>query len=153
MSLEITKETAKKLYPESQRWFQERLEEAFGKDCFKRKSFDSIKTFEDACEELEIDPTTVVNSTDQPDEAAYKKLKIIIRAINQGWIPDRDDTKQRKCWPFFNLANAGFVTSYVNYAPSLAYANFGFRLCFESEEKANYAGRQFLKLYKEFLAI
>jgi hypothetical protein len=79
MGLTLQKSTAKKIYPDAPDWFKELLEENFGKDLFKKRSFEDIKTFEDACEELGIDPEEVTHKNDTPDEAAYKKLLLSAR--------------------------------------------------------------------------
>ena len=151
MELKIKKETAKRLYPDSQDWFKEVLEETFGKECFKKKSFDEIKTFEDACEELGISTAQFIG-TETSDEVAYKKLKVIVKAINQGWIPDWNNTNQRKWWPWFNLSS-GFGFSDSSYSCDGTITDVGSRLCFESEEKSDYTAKQFIDLYKEFLTI
>jgi hypothetical protein len=150
--MKIEKETAKRLYPESQSWFQEQLEEAFGKDCFNKKSFDEILTFEDACEVLGINPDSVISDMDTTDEAAYKKLKVIVKAINQVWTPDWNNGDQKKWYPYFNLSS-GFGFSGPGYSCDSAVASVGSRLCFETEKKADYTAKQFLELYKEFLII
>jgi hypothetical protein len=150
MELKLKKATAKKLYPESPDWFKEELEEAFGKECFQKRRFDEIKTFEDACEELGIDPESVIHDADTMDERAYKKLKVIIKAINQGWIPDWDNGNQEKWWPWFNLSSGfGFDDSY--YLCTYTDTCVGSRLCFESKEKSDYCVNKFLNLYKTFL--
>jgi hypothetical protein len=150
MSLKIEKETAKKLYESVPDFFKAQLEEAFGKEAFRKKHFTDIKSFDDACAALEIDPDAVCNDSDTADEAAYKKLKIVIAAINQGWIPDWNNSDQRKWWPWFNLSS-GFGFSSAVYHYDLAISSVGSRLCFESSEKAEYAGTQFIELYKAFL--
>lgn len=152
MGLTLKKSTAKKIYPDSPDWFKEVLEENFGKELFKKRTFEDIRTFEDACEELGIDPQTVTNENDTPDEAAYKKLKIVIKATNQGWTPDWNNSNQYKWWPYFNLSSgSGFshTSSYCCYE----YSAVGSRLCFESEAKSNYAAKQFNELYKQFFTI
>jgi len=152
MGLTLQKSTAKKIYPESPDWFKKVLEENFGTDLFKKRTFEDIKTFEDACEELGIDPETVTHKNDTPDEVAYKKLKIVIRAINQGWVPDWNDKSQYKWWPYFNLSSgSGFSFSHSYYYCELT--SVGSRLCFESEAKSNYAATQFNELYKQFFTI
>ena len=151
MSLKIKKETAQKLYVESPEWFKEQLVEEFGEACFKAKSFDDIKTFEDACTELEINPGSVFNYQDSPDEIAYKKLKVIAKAINRGWTPDWSDSNQYKYYPYFRLLSSGFGFSVTFYDVTGASTLVGSRLCFESSEKSKYAGTQFIDLYKEFL--
>lgn len=152
MELKIKKETAKEIYAESPNYLKKILEETFGKDCFKKKSSDKILTFEDACEVLDIDPNSVISDQDTSDEAAYKKLKVIVKSINQGWIPDWIDTNQKKWFPYFNLSS-GFGFSGTDYDYAYAHASVGSLLCFESEAKAKHAGTRFLQLYKEYLTV
>jgi hypothetical protein len=118
--------------------------------------FTDIKTFNDACkacgtseEEFYLEWSDRLLPS---DTFAYEQLKLIVKAINQGWTPDWNDTNQRKWWPYFNLSSGfGFSHSYsyYGYAPAAA----GSRLCFQTEEKSNYAANQFTELYKEFISI
>jgi len=152
MKLKLKRSEVKRLHIESTEWGRKVLEESVGEEFFKKRNFDDIKTFEDACEELGIDPETVIQENDTPDEAAYKKLKIVVTAINQGWVPDWDNKSQYKYWPWFNLSSgSGFSDSSSVY--NSAFTTVGSRLCFESEEKSNYAAKQFNELYKQFLTI
>lgn len=48
-------------------------------------------------------------------------------------------------------AHAGFGYLTAHYRSSHAYANLGFRLCQETEEKAKYFGQQFIELWAEYL--
>jgi hypothetical protein len=147
--MKIEMQLAKKLYPEAPAWFQRELEDSFGKKYFRKRDFTEIKCFEDACEELGIS-TEQFSGVETSDEEAYKKLKIVIQAINQGWTPDWTNSNEKKWWPYFNLSSGfGFSCTYYYYDYPGSYV--GSRLCFESQEKAAYAGRQFLNLYKEFL--
>ena len=148
--VKVTKETAKKLYDSVPDFFKEQLEAAFGKDAFRKIDYKDIKTFKDACNALDIDPDAVCNKGDTLDEAAYKKLKIIAKAINQGWVPDWDNTNERKWFPWFSLAS-GFGFDDSGYSCGCSRTVVGSRLCFESEEKADYAGKQFTAIYEEFL--
>jgi hypothetical protein len=152
MELKIKKETAKKIYQDAPAYLKEILVETFGRECFAKRKFNEIKTFEDACSELGITQEDLlhIGNNDLPDEKAYKKLKIVIMAINQGWIPDWNDTDQRKWYPWFNLSS-GFGFSLSAYCYDDAHTAVGSRLCFESEEKSDYAAKQFLDLYKQFL--
>ncbi len=147
--MKITKETAKKIYETAPSFFKEQLESEFGKNTFKKLKFTDIKTYDDACEALEVD-SRVCGVNDTEDEIAYKQLKVITRAINQGWKPDWNNTYQKKWYPYFNL-RSGFGFSGSGYDFGCADAHVSSRLCFESQEKANYAGNQFLELYKQFL--
>lgn len=148
--MNIEKQTAKRLYDESPEWFQEQLEEEFGKEFFQKKSFKDIKTFEDACSELEIDPKGVFHESDSPDEVAFKKLKVIIRAINQGWKPNWNDSNERKWWPWFTLSS-GFGFSVSGYDNANARTTVGSRLCFQDKERSDYVATQFIDIYKAFL--
>lgn len=49
-------------------------------------------------------------------------------------------------------ASAGFGCLYATGRSSSAYADFGFRLCQENETKAKYFGKEFIKLWAEYLA-
>jgi len=148
--VKVTKETAKKLYDSVLDFFKEQLEAAFGKDAFRKIDFRDIKTFPDACKALDINPNAGWNNYDTIDEAAYKKLKVITKAINQDWIPDWNSTNQKKWFPWFRLSSGfGFVGS--DYNCDYSRTDVGSRLCFESEEKADYAGKQFTAIYEEFL--
>ena len=49
-------------------------------------------------------------------------------------------------------AYAGFGSLYTPYRSSNSSANYGFRLCQETQEKAAYFGRQFIDLWAEYLA-
>lgn len=51
----------------------------------------------------------------------------------------------------FNGAYAGFGCLHAFYRSSIAIADFGFRLCQETEEKAKYFGQQFIELWAEYL--
>jgi len=150
--MEITKQEAKRIYPDAPEWLKEKLEQEFGADYFQHESYEEIKTFEDACAKLDIDPLLVSNESDTPDEAAYKKLKLIVKAINAGWEPDWNNTGQRKYWPWFRLSS-GFGCSDSTYYYGHAITGVGSRLCFESEEKSTYAANQFIDIYEQFLTV
>jgi hypothetical protein len=118
------------------------------------KITDRIKTFEDAAQC--IDPIEFVitcrRNGDAPDEIAYKKLKIICRALNEGWTPDWSDSSQPKYFPWFKY-NSGFGFSITLCDYWYSATTVGSRLCFHSAELAEYAGKQFQKEYNEFLSL
>jgi hypothetical protein len=152
MELKIEKETAtaKKIYADAPDSLKENLVETSGRECFEKMKFTDIKTFEDACLDQKIGHGAAYFTEGSTDEIAYKKLKVVIRAINQGWIPDWNNADQYKWWPWFNLSSGfGFSLTHCYYADT--HTTVGSRLCFESREKAEYAGQQFLDLYKQFL--
>jgi len=121
----------------------------------KKKDFREIKTFEDACIELNINPDSINNSVNvinrftKPIIANYK-LMIIAEAINQGWTPDWNNSNQRKYFPYFNLSS-GFGFGDSGYYCVYSITSVGSRLCFETEEKSTYTGKQFIDIYKDYL--
>lgn len=157
-SLEINENKAYELYPTASPEFKQVLEDTFGKEFFNRKITERVKTYEDACAVLGIDPhTSMPDTSDCPKEdrrayIAFHKLVVITRALNEGWRPDWSNTDQPKWfnWWYAN-GNAGLACAYSNGAPSYACAHFGSRLCFKSEALADYAAETFKGLYEEYL--
>ena len=123
------------------------LQSVFGTDFFKRSIMDKVKTFEDACAVLGIAVANVTSTYDTPDEAAYKQLKVIVRALNEGWTPDWGNGDETKYYPYFNMDN-GFSFHYSN--DYFRYSLVGSRLCFRTRELCDYAAKQFLPIYKQF---
>jgi hypothetical protein len=116
--------------------------------------FTDIKTFDDACvacgtseKEFYLKFSDMLLDA---DTFAYEQLKIVVRAINQGWYPNWNDGNQRKWYPYFNLSS-GFGFSDSLYGCEYANTSSGSRFCFETEDKASYAGQQFLAIYKEVI--
>ena len=168
-ALKIEEEKALLLYPKASEEFKSILEDTFGSDFFKRDITDRIKTYEDACEVLGIDPENQPDVSDCENEdvksiLAYHKLIIICRALNEGWKPDWTNTSEYKYYPWFQFkqgvlfggaaahgTNAGFVFSSTYYAASSASAHFGSQLCFKTSELAKYAGVQFGEIWNDYL--
>ena len=142
-----------------------------------------IKTFADACRELGSDHPFVKaydgyvsqRGMSDYDLVAYLQLRIITKALNEGWEPKFISGEYR--WaPYFRLytkeeidkmdtrtkARVVFRGSYVASAyggvayaiayndASYANAGTGSRLAFKSEKLAAYAGRQFAEIYADF---
>ena len=159
--------------------------------------YKSIKTYEDACEALDISPIYSGNAVkavcdnvnqhwdfrqEMPKHIiALMKLEVISRALwGRDWEPKPDASGNTWFYyPWFALftqneidnmdaaefekrallagtaaygANAGFGYLNTNLRSSIASAGIGFRLCQETEEKAEYFGRQFIKIWADYLA-
>jgi len=111
-----------------------------------------IKTFEDACNRLGIDPVQSKFSEGEPDEIAYKKLKIVVKALNENFTVDWSNDKQQKFFPWFNMNPPGgfkFNGSVCGFACSPLTG--GNTMCFKSRGLADYAAEQFADLYKQWL--
>ena len=124
------------------------LEKLHGKQVFQKSITEQVKTFEDACKLLGITPNTVFTKADNKDDIAFKKLKVIAAALNQGWKPNWKDGNEYKYYPWFDLSK-GFVL--VNVHCRYQHSNVSSRLCFVSEDVARYAATQFLSLYKDYM--
>ena len=113
---------------------------------------------------------------DNKDIIAYLKLRIIVAALNEGWEPQfvpgeyrwapyfilytkdeidkmDEETRARVVYRSYNIANANGGVSCANaYSDSAyVYASIGSRLAFKSDELAEYAGKQFIEIYADFM--
>lgn len=108
------------------------------------------------------------------DFIAYLKLRIIAAALNEGWEPQftedecryypwfefftqselnemSDDEKGRVVGRAFDNSNAVGGFAYAYNASSYSSGYNGSRLAFKTRELAEYAGRQFVELYADFV--
>ena len=112
----------------------------------------------------------------EPDEIAYIKLKAIATVLNEGWTP-QFTTDEYRWFPWFYLytqdeidkmseekrsrvvlrssyyacAYGGVACALALYDSSSAYAYYGSRLAFKTEELAVYAGKQFTEIWADFV--
>lgn len=156
-TLQITKKDALKALKEANSESKKVLKNLFGSqlsDDIKER----VKTFEDACAEEGKTPESVLPYKDPQDDHerglnAMAKMLVIAKALNEGWTPDWTNGNQRKWYPWFkhNGAGFGFSFSYCVYTDS--HSDVGSRLCFQTEELADYAGKQFIKEFNDFLIL
>ena len=119
-----------------------------------------IKTFEDACKALGLDPKkSLPDFSGYPEKhakgmIAHAKLVIIAEALNEGWTPDWTDGNWDKYYPWFEMGSpSGVGFSCGDYGHWLSGSSVGSRLCFKSSELAKYAGKQFEQLYKDYFVM
>ena len=122
---------------------------------------DRVKTYEDACKVLGVEPINEQNAKAQgfrSDEIARRKLETIAAALNEGWKPDWNNTDQYKYYPYFYIqentkgkGSAGLSFADAHYAATTTDASVGSRLCFYASRLARYAGNQFTDLYEQIL--
>lgn len=114
--------------------------------------FRTIKSFEDACKRVDVDPEKLPDVSMLPEDlkkpivAAYR-LMVIFLAINNGWKPDWSNWNQYKYFPWYEVRSSGFGFSHSLYAYDLTYASVGSRLCTDTKEKALYIAEQFESEY------
>ena len=114
--------------------------------------------------------------TDAKDILAYLKLRIIAAALNEGWEPKFTKDEWRH-YPYFSVltkeeyehlkdeakgrcvgrsdsnanADGGLVYAGTNFGSAYSGANSGVRLAFRTKELAQYAGKQFLNIWADFI--
>lgn len=122
---------------------------------------DRVKTYEDACKVLGVEPINEQNAKAQgfrSDEIARRKLETIAAALNEGWKPDWNNTDQYKYYPYFYIqenakgkGSAGLSCANSILTAASTTAIIGSRLCFYASRLARYAGNQFTDLYEQIL--
>ncbi len=143
--------------------------------------YKSIKTYEDACIALgeKVDEEKLSEAGVPKHIIAQMKLELICKALWGGEVkvyPD-PDCNRIYWYPWFGLynqseiddmsdekrgcllsayasdgASAGFGSLLAGSRSSNSAAATGFRLCLDTEEKAEYFGEQFLELWAEAIA-
>lgn len=97
-------------------------------------------------EDVEVQKLNVLLQIDNIDEIiAEQKLVIIIKAVNEGWKPNFDDTYQSKwfLWWYLGKNFRLYCADGSSYVPP--------RLCLESKEKAIFMSENFKSLYEKYL--
>jgi hypothetical protein len=110
-----------------------------------------IKTVDDVLAWHNLDKASWARScadlTD--DEKAYRLLKLLAKALNQGWTPDWNNHNEYKYYPWFEMGGSpGF--RFLDSADWGSCSGVGSRLCFISEEVADYIAQQFIDLYRDY---
>lgn len=179
-TLNIEKEKAINAYQQGSEEQKKVLEQLFGKETFRPKMVtDRIKTFNDALKELGPNHilvkeyNVIKNNKTTYKTKLYSQLCVITAAMNEGWRP-RFVKEEYRYFPYFYLytneeisrmseeekSRVVFRSNSSAYAyggvacannDSVYVANVGSRLAFKTEELAEYAGKQFTKLYAEYL--
>jgi len=155
------------------------LNDIFGEDTFKPKDIrDRVKTFEDACTVLGIDPDEWKKKHLMLDKdvLAYLKLRVITQALNEGWY-SKFTEDERRYYPWFYIltqeendnlsaeekrrcvgranlnasADGGLVCAYACYASSYSFTSYGARLAFSNYDLAVYVGKQFIDIWADFV--
>lgn len=110
------------------------------------------------------------------DLIAYLKLRIIVTALNEGWEPkfekgeyryypwfylytkeqydELDDEEKGRCVlrsGYSKNSSCGFVCCGESYDASGSYTSNGSRIAFRTRELADYAGRQFVDEFADFM--
>ncbi len=156
-NLTILKANAIKAFTGADKAGKKLLSDLFGDKVLSEKITDRVKSFEDACElngeNAELLLRTWKANGDEPHEIAYKMQTRIAKALQQGWQADYSNGKQPKWYPWFvwDKVASGFRFSYSYYGCDRTYTAVGPRLCFPTEELADYFGKQFIEIHNQRL--
>jgi hypothetical protein len=115
-----------------------------------------IKSFEDACAKLGLDPlvlpdVSMIDQSLQKSIIANYKLCIIYKVINNGWVPDFINSNQCKYYPWFKVLSSGLVYSNASYNYDSTFTYVGVHLYTDTSVKAEYIGKQFKDIYGDYL--
>jgi hypothetical protein len=120
-----------------------------------------VKTFEQACESLGLDPVNIIPEVSfYPEDSrkavvAMAKLLIINRALNGDWKPDWNNVEEYKYYPWWNMEktddNPSGFGLYCVYYFHLSTSGVGSRLCFQTRSLAEHAAKHFIDLYRDML--
>lgn len=108
---------------------------------------DRVKSFKDACNVLGLKIDSVFSSTDSKDDIAFKKLKVIIKALNEGWYPNWENEGEYKYFNYFKMKGVFSYWSTDNYCTGTSVPS---ALCLKSKVLAEYAVEIALEEYKEY---
>ena len=146
------------------------------------KDYKSIRSYEDACKALgeSVDEETLKKAGVPKHIIAQMKLELICKALwGRGevkiyptptgkriyWFPwfvlyipsevEGMDEEQKDCLLSVTASNGapmGFGFRVAHFRSSRSAAHNGFRLCLDTEDKAEYFGKQFLEVWAEAIA-
>ena len=120
-----------------------------------RTIYERVRTFEDACQELGIDHELVMEYLLLKELGVSKsilaiaKLKIITKALNEGW-PDNADKIEwwdRKYFPNLRLRKEGGMP--LSYVSSMSAGHFGSPFYYRTEALAKYSVNTFTDIWTD----
>lgn len=121
----------------------------------KKEVTERVKTLGDAIQELgendcEVQQLRKLHSIDSLSTAiiAEQEIVIIVKALNEGWIANWNDSSEYKYFTWFYL---GDNFRYNHCSDWCAGSNTSSRLCLKTSDLAKYAGEQFTEIYKKFM--
>lgn len=128
------------------------------------KTKTTITSFEDACAVVGLDPQKIIPDVSmfpakhQAALIATAKMYVITEAINEDWQPDWNDGDEEKWFPWWDMEvdknnPSGFRFNAAYFGRTGTISAGGSRLCFKTREKAEYAAKTFIDLYRDMMVI
>lgn len=116
-----------------------------------------VKTLEDAIDILGKDHPVVLDyygiciGTDAPDIRAYAKLRVIVTALNEGWKPILGDEHEPHYVPYFVRTNDGKNIVFDGVGRECEPISYCSQFYFKTKELAEYCGKQFVDIWRDYL--
>jgi hypothetical protein len=143
--IELTQEEINEMFDASDNKQKKVLSKFFSKP---ESITNKVKSFKDACIVLGVNEDDVFNKkTDSSDDIAFKKLKMIVKALNEGWYPNWNDDNERKYFIWWNM-KGGFSYYAVTYNGTDA--NVPSALCLKTRDLAEHISNIAFKEFKEY---
>lgn len=119
----------------------------------KIKVIDRVKSYSDACDELQIQQLTIESFLFLPEPErrrafGFHKVYTIATALNEGWVADFKNSED-KWFPVFQETGSGFGFLFALRWYSYLCCPVG--LYYRTKELAEYAGEKFLEDYKDYM--
>lgn len=186
MNIDFTKEQLVAFYRSTSTEGRKAIKEALGEKFSEALPVtERVKTYDDAVNELGEEHPIVKAAyfaelrfpePENKDLIAFNKLRVVVAALNDGWVPQFTED-ERRWYPWFRLytkeeidnlsegekselllwggsanygSRCGLACASSGDAWSVSYSGVGSRLALKSEELAEYAGKQFIELFATF---
>jgi hypothetical protein len=153
-NLTIDSKEALRLYPNASSEMKAIFESTFGRDFFFGKITDKIKTYGDVIDlsglilGLPYRPDT--KTKEEKSINAYVKLLVIVKAYNEGWMPNWEDKNEYKYYPYFYRSDGSWLVYCRAWHSTL---HFPSGLCFKSRKLAEDAMEKFSDTYNDYFMI
>jgi len=124
-------------------------------DLFPKDITDKIKSWADVLkaankDERDVLPYRNPKTKQEVSQNAFAKIQLISEVLNQGWVPSFTNPNEYKYYPYFERKSSGWaVCSFDCFNDGIA--NLGAGGYFKSSKLAEFAGKTFLDIYKEYL--
>ena len=139
--VELTQSEIDEMYNESDDKQKVLLDKFFTRDL---SIMDRVNSFEDACKLLGL----VFNPKyDLVDEIAFKKLKVIVKALNEGWYPDWENENEAKYYVYWTMHSS---FSYFNTNCYYNRTDVQSTLLLKNKKLAEHAAKIAYQEYKDF---
>lgn len=176
--LKISADDALKAYKNADNYGKKILEDLFGKEFYKIDIKERVKCFEGAITALGMenqavkDYYSIARKTSAKDIVAFTKLRVIAEALNEGWKPNSDiwtgnyytsfilytkeeyeeleDKKKLECIEICR-SNKECIYAEAESKLAVSYVDNDNKIAFKSRELAEYCGRQFFDIWKDYL--